>query len=331
MIVDINKPIYSYDDLISDAKALADGYTTLIKYVTIGRSHDNRDIILLKLGWGRKHLLFCAGVHGRESINSIALMGIIEYYAQVYIGYHNSRNVSERRLLYYKPDNSEPAYIEPDCSDEHDKTVLRRCVAELLQTYTILFIPLLNPDGYMAAVSGYDEIRDSALRAAAIKSSIPSYEWKYNARGADINRNFPSRLWKPKFKGDYAASENETKALIYVFHHYRIKIFIDLHSRGNSIYYYRNRMPKIYNDRQLKLAQRLKEITGYSLIPPEEEIEAHDSGGNSVHYFSEHFGRPAITIETVEDEAGLPLDIKYRREVIDTLKPVVFELGSLII
>lgn len=325
MIVDINKPVYSYDDLISDANVLAKEYNSLIKYVTIGRSHDNRDIILLKLGRGRKHMLFCAGVHGRESINPIALMGIIEYYARMYADYLDNDGMQGLRDAIAVPDKEKSDY-----SREYNATVLRRCIAELLNTYTILFIPLLNPDGYMAALSGFDEIRDAALRAA-IAGDIPYREWKYNARGVDINRNFPSRLWKPKFKGDYAASEYETRALIYVFHHYRIKAFVDLHSRGNSIYYYRSRMPKIYNDRQLKLARRLNEITGYRLVPPEEEIDAGDSGGNTVHYFSEHFNRPALTIETVEDEAEFPLDIKYRMEVIDTLKPVVFEMGSLII
>ena len=103
--------------------------------------------------------------------------------------------------------------------------IFKRCVYELLQTYTILMIPLLNPDGYMISLYGHYAVNNSTLQNK-IKKMNPNYaEWKYNSRGIDINRNFPSRLWKPKKQGDYAASENETKALIQVFHHYRIRCF----------------------------------------------------------------------------------------------------------
>ena len=72
MIIDFSKPMYSYEDLITDSKVLVKEYNKIIKYVTIGTSHDNRDIVILKLGTG-KYILFCGGVHGRENINPIVL------------------------------------------------------------------------------------------------------------------------------------------------------------------------------------------------------------------------------------------------------------------
>lgn len=330
MIVNLSEPVYSYDKLISDAGALAERFHTLVQYVTIGRSHDNRDILLLKLGNGRKHILFCAGVHGRESINTIVLMKLIEYYAELYVNYQDNRqNTSQdkRDGLLYTGNHLSPLPL----GEQYKQNIFEKCVYELLNTFTILFLPLLNPDGYMIAMTGFQSIRDGTIREAAEGKGTGYESWKYNARGIDINRNFPSKLWKPKEPGDYAASENETKALIYVFHHYRIKGFIDLHSRGNEIYYYRSTMSQIYNDRQLRIATRLKEITGYGLVPPEEEVDPGDSGGNTVHYFSEHFYQLALTIETVEEEADFPLDNHCRQIVFDDLKLVVFELGSLII
>ncbi|HWT75086.1 MAG TPA: M14 family zinc carboxypeptidase, partial [Mobilitalea sp.] len=150
-------------------------------------------------------------------------------------------------------------------------------------------------------------------------------------RGVDINRNFPSKLWRPKYKGDYPASENETKALIYVFHSYKSKGFLDFHSRGKQIYYYRSQMSDYYNEKQLRIAVRLSEITNYTLVPPEEEIDPGDTGGNTVHYFAEHFNKPALTLETVDEDAELPLDERYRFPTFDEIKLVVSEFGSLII
>lgn len=307
MIVDLYSREYSYDKFISDAGALAEGFHTLIENVTIGKSHDNRDIVLMKLGNGAKHILYCAGVHGRENINPIVLMKIIESYAETYEDYQNKKPGTYDRIIYEK------------------------CVYELLQTFTFLFVPILNPDGYEISLNGFGAINDDVLREKAVRRGTCHTQWKYNARGIDINRNFPSRLWKPKFKGDYAASENETKALIYVFHHYRSRGFVDIHSRGNSIYYYRHTMHPLYNERQRKIAERLKLITGYGLVPPEEETDTGDSGGNTVHYFSEHFNRPALTIETTPEEADFPLDIRYRHIVYNDLMPVIFELGSLLL
>ncbi len=323
MVVNLEEPLYSYDKLISDAKALAEQYHKLIQYVTIGRSHDNRDIVMLKLGIGKKYILFCSGVHGRETINPIVLMKLTEFYAEHYEKYGNEKEQEQIRRQLIEPSG----YLE----EEYWRMLFGRCISELLQTFTLLIIPLLNPDGYMLSLLGYEAIRNQELRQNAIAKNLPYKEWKYNARGVDINRNFPSRLWRPKGPGDYAASEQETRTLIGVFNQYRIRGFIDLHSRGKSIYYYRSRMPELYNERQLKAANRLKEITKYELMPPGDEIDPGDTGGNTVHYFSEHFYKLALTIETVEEEAGFPLDNRYRSSTFEELKLMFFELGSLLI
>jgi g-D-glutamyl-meso-diaminopimelate peptidase len=130
---------------------------------------------------------------------------------------------------------------------------------------------------------------------------------------------------------DTPASENETKALIKLFHDYRTKGFLDFHSRGKQIYYYRSQMPDSYNKKQLEIASRFQNITDYVLMAPEEEIETGDSGGNTVHYYSETFKKPALTIETVEEEATFPMNWQYRLQTFEELKNLIFEFGSMII
>lgn len=320
MIIGFDDPVYSYDKLIEDAQTLSKQYRKILEYVTIGRSHDNRDIALLKLGKGKKYMICCAGVHGRETVNPVVLLRIIEFYAQSYTCYKQQKSILMSKLYY-------PA---KNLISEYERMLYAACIYELLQTYTILFVPLLNPDGYMISLSGFDCIRDEKLRDKCKFMGLEHQEWKFNARGIDINRNFPSRLWREKFEGDSPASENETKALINLFHEYKSLGFLDFHSRGRQIYYYRSQMPESYNKRTLAIAKRLKKITDYRLVVPEDEIEPYDSGGNTVHYYSENFGKPALTIETVDEEAAFPLDISCRAITYEEIMPVIFEFGALI-
>lgn len=276
-MVDFNKTLYLYDDYINDIKKLQKKNKKNLKCITIGHSHDNRDIFLLKLGKGKKKIFISSGVHGRESINIIAIMKIIE------------------DLLINKEDN-------------------------ILSKFTFYIIPLLNPDGYMIALNGFNEIRNTRLRDICKKKDIPYLEWKYNARGVDINRNFPSVLWLAKDIYDYVASENETKILMKVFKKYKTIGYFDIHSRGNEIYYYRNAMDDEYNELQLYIAANLSYKMGYRLVEPEQEINQNDTGGNTVHYYSEYYDKPAITIETIDEDERFPLDIKLRHVVYEDLQ-----------
>jgi len=321
MIIDLNQSYDSYDKYITDAKRLAKQYEPILQCVKIGQSHDNRDIILLKLGIGKQTMICCSGVHARENINPIVILRIVEYYADFYVNHKQQRFTLKNKL------HKETLHLKY----EYEQMLYGACIYELLQTYTILFVPLLNPDGYMISLKGFGEIRDLSLRQKCMDLQISNYEWKFNARGIDINRNFPSKLWQSKFEGDIPASENETIALISLFRKYQTKGFIDFHSRGKQIYYYRSMMPESYNKKQLEIANRLTQTTNYELIPPENEIDSGDVGGNTVHYYSENFYKPALTIETVEEEAEFPLDHEYRFSTFEELKLVIVEFGSMII
>lgn len=173
-------------------------------------------------------------------------------------------------------------------------------------THTLLIIPLLNPDGY------------------EYRKHVP--DWKENGRGVDINRNFPSLTWKSKHPGDFYESEPETHALINVLNTTSPSIYIDFHSRGECIFYHRQTMDSVYNARQYALAKKIQAVTGYELVPPEEEIDPNDSGGNTVHYASEYLHIPAITVETVVNEAPFPLVPEYIEQVFKQIYKIPFSL-----
>ena len=68
-------------------------------------------------------------------------------------------------------------------------------VKELLDNVTLYIVPSVNPDGMEIAIQKEAAIKDDNLRAAL--RPIPGYyvQWKANARGVDINRNFPCQTW----------------------------------------------------------------------------------------------------------------------------------------
>mgnify|MGYP001171378731 CR=1 FL=1 len=321
MFIDLDKSIYTYDEIVSASRELEKQYGDILKCVTIGKSHDNRDIVLLKLGLGQNHLVCSAGVHGRETINPVVLVKVVEYYAMLYRSHESS----------FKKSKSQEISMLYRCKMKYGQILLCRCVYELLKTYTILFVPLLNPDGYMIALEGFDIINDTYLREYCKKVDLPHKEWKFNGRAVDINRNFPSKLWVKKNDLDEVASENETNALMDVFNKYSPLGYLDFHSRGESIYYYRSTMSVDYNNRQLEIANKLVDMIDYNLMEPEEEIDIGDSGGNTVHYFSEYFNKPTFTIETVEEIAVFPLNPDYRQKAFNDAILIILEFGSLII
>jgi Zinc carboxypeptidase. len=271
---------YTYQDIMKEIKRIAATYQDVISYHTIGKSHDDREIPMLMLGSGAKCLVCTAGVHGRESVNPVVFLKMIEEYCVAYAA-------------------GAMWNIHIDMSS-------------LLSRYAICFIPLLNPDGYAIAIEGFDVIRNMTLRKKNKELNIPAKEWKRNGRGIDINRNFPSFSYAPIHADDSAGSEKETKALIKVFQKYEMGAYLDFHSRGKIIYYFRAALGEAYNRNSHAMARQLQRSCQYDMGTAREEFLTENSGGNTVHYFSEKFNLPAITVETIAEEAKFPLDLCYQ-------------------
>lgn len=279
---------YTYEMIFNEMKRLANEYHHLLTCRVIGHSHDDRSIPMISLGRGNEILFCTAGVHGREIVNPVILLKMIEEYAQTY---------NAGILL----------------DDQYD-------VFKLMQKYSVFFIPLVNPDGYEIATRGFDAIRNPRLRQALRIRQISHENWKYNARGVDINRNFPCKSYIQQQYTEYPGSENETRALIHVFQDYDSVGYIDFHSRGKIIYYYRQAMPYQYNQQSYRLARYLQKISHYSLGKKEEEFFSSMNGGNSVHYYSEATGCPAITVETVDENAKFPLSVAHQESAYEEVK-----------
>ena len=151
-------------------------------------------------------------------------------------------------------------------------------VKELLNKCSLCILPLVNPDGYETVLQVLNSIRNPILRQLCKMRGIGAEHWKYNARGVDINRNFPCKSYIQQQLGEYPASENETRALMKVFEEYETVGYIDFHSRGRIIYYYRQAMPFSYNQRNHKLARYMQKLSDYSIGKREEEYMSRLNG-----------------------------------------------------
>lgn len=266
---------------------------------TIGYSEDLRPIYSLQIGNGTKTLIFLAGVHARETINPAVLIRLAEDAAM-----YEENTSSEKNVLFSK--------------------------------FRFVFVPLLNPDGYEICRAGFPMIRNAKLRGTALINTYPKETgknilWKENARGIDLNRNFPAVSYLPEKSGDYAGSESETRAFIQLVKKSQNAGLVDFHSRGEVIYYYRRAMSKSYNDRQLYLAELISKASGYRIGTPEDEFGQDMRGGNSVHFYSEYTKEPALSVETVPEFAEFPLESKWIAVVYEQIKeiPYVFANGLL--
>lgn len=245
-----------------------------------GESVQGRPIYSLSVGKGETALICTGGVHGRESINPSVLVKMTKKYCEKYTK-----------------------------SNSKDKQIAR------LNTYRILFIPLLNPDGYEVACNGFGKIKDPKRRNAAIKKGIHWSEWRLNSRGIDLNRNFPCQSYCKQNVNDEPFSEVESRILASVFKREPSIGYLDFHSRGKELYWYRAAMDEDYNKKQKEIAERLHDACGYRVGTPQDEMQDAASGGNTVQYYAEQYKLPAITIETVEEEAVFPLKDHYLEEV----------------
>lgn len=291
-LIHLNKS-YTYEEIIESIYLLGETYSGILKVNIIGESHDERKILMMELGLGKEALICSAGVHGRETVNPILLLAMIEEYCK--------------------------AFMKKEYIKEYE-------VFSLLEQYKICFIPLLNPDGYVIAMESFNKIRNPILRQSAKMKNISHEHWKYNGRGVDINRNFPAKSYVQQQPDEYPVSEKETRALVEVFKKYKFSAYLDFHSRGKVIYYYRGAMSFVYNQRQQYYAEHLQNISHYMLGKKEEELDSKLSGGNTVHFFSEYCKKPAITVETVEDEAEFPLSTHYQKRSFEEIHTIPLEM-----
>lgn len=142
---------------------------------------------------------------------------------------------------------------------------------KLLQSNKYVAVPIVNVD-----------VREAIIKNQSKWTTYSGEIWKAYINGADGNRNFPGLSWgeltkgnklskdflrKPAYAfypGNYAGSNNETKALMKFLYHYIVvenaKCLLDMHQQGSVIYAGKEWAPKEQNQKGINLRKKVLDL-----------------------------------------------------------------------
>ena len=229
--------LYEYGTMEKELRNLLYQYQEKLWIDSLGKSFDDREIYRIIVGnrTAEKKILFTGAIHGREYMTAKLLVKQTEYFLQ---------NICKNGIENYD--------------------------------VAIHIIPMVNPDGAALCHRGINGIRNKKLKEKLLAMKEEDFmKWKSNARGVDLNRNFPA-FWEEyqcekqepsseQYKGECPESEVETKFLTKLTRKEKFQATISYHSSGEVIYWDFGQQGKLREDTK-KLAKIIGDTTGYELI-----------------------------------------------------------------
>jgi len=268
---------YGSAQLARDIERLKREYPFLTETV-IGRSVLGKPIHALRLGEGGFRLHVNGTVHANEWITALALMRFVEEYARA-CKRHGPIGGKSAAALY------------------------RRC--------TLWIVPMANPDGADLSQTGLAPDHPGYKDLLRWNRGSRRFDrWKANARGVDLNDQFPAH-WEEERKrrgrtgpgprdygGPAPLSEPEAQALAAFVRDIDCHAAISFHTQGEEIYWnYRGLEPEASE----RWARRLAQAAGYRPV----RLEGSDAGFKD--WFIAEFRRPGLTVELGWGRNPLPL------------------------
>ncbi len=262
---------YSYAEMADDIVRLSRKYPGIVHYNVIGKSEDGRNLYEVTVGnrSASRSILVVSALHAREYMASLLCMNQIEYYARNYREEIDSRKVSD--------------------------VFNRVCVR---------YIPMANPDGVMISQQGISQIRSKKLqkKLKKISKGTNTALWKANARGVDLNDNFPyefqvkGKAGSQGYSGVRPANSREAGAIvrrIKALKGYHLKAVVNYHAMGSVIYGSCHREGFANAANTDRMYQTAREVTGYSSAGN----NGSHNGGGLREYVMYHLQLPSITLE----------------------------------
>lgn len=252
-----------------------------LRVIPVGGSALGHAIPALVLEKGEETVVIAAAFHGQEWITTLVTLRLCEELCGAI------------------------AKGEPLC----ELDIRRVCAGRRL-----VLVPQVNPDGVNIALHGASAAGRYAPAVQRLGGDQPG-RWQANARGVDLNHNFPAgweelrRMEREKgiagpsprqWGGPSPASEPETQALMALCRRLRPRHVVALHTQGEEIYWkYGARTPR----RAHLMAQVMADASGYQAALPS-GLASH---GGFKDWFIEETGRPGFTLEMGRGENPLPL------------------------
>ncbi|MBM7690747.1 hypothetical protein JOC77_000150 [Peribacillus deserti] len=268
-IVNPNKT-YTYSHMASDISKLKKAYPDLIQVKVIGKSEFGRNIYAVGLGKGKATAFINGSHHAREWLTTNLNMYMLNRYADA-----------------YKRGTSIKGYN----------------VRTVLNSSTLWFVPMVNPDGVTLQQSGLKAFPASS-HAGLIKMNNGSKNfkrWKSNAKGVDLNRQYDAK-WagteSPKapsykdYKGKAPHTASEVKAVLSLVNSIDADMALSYHTTGKILFWnYEQTGSRLTRDKNL--AKKLSTMTGYRMYTP----SSFKNAAGFSDWFSRKKLRTAITVE----------------------------------
>jgi g-D-glutamyl-meso-diaminopimelate peptidase len=265
------KQVYSYSKMISDIRKLKSTYPGIVNVKIIGKSEYGRNIYAVSLGKGPAKTFINGAHHAREWLTTTLNMYMINQYAEAYKKNQKINGYDARKIL---------------------------------NSTTIWFVPMVNPDGVTLQQKGPGAFPKS-VRKSLIKMNNGSKNfkrWKANGKGIDLNRQYNAG-WKnikgPKkpsyknYKGKKPEQAKETKAILKFVSKVNPEMAVSYHSSGKILYWNYKQSKSSYK-RDYVYAKKVKKMTGYKLI----YTGKHPTGGGGfTDWFISVKKKPALTPE----------------------------------
>lgn len=274
-LVNDKDTVYCYEDMTADLREIVKKYPGKASLLNLGASEDGRTIWCLRIG------------SSRAGAKLVIDAGI---HAREWLNPLMVMRKSEEILRQYT---------------EYKSALSRVCV---------YVVPMINPDGITISQSGFGAIRSKALRKICKKAKSPSRTWKGNARGVNLNFNFPGgwntekKSKKPdgvSYPGEKAASEKETKVMMrFISGLSGVKAALNYHSMGGILYWnYNVERDEALYARQSSLASKVNDFTKYRLMPKSISTDPNGGFGDWLIYNKKI---PNVTVETGSVPCPLP-------------------------
>lgn len=269
-LVNDKDTVYDYNDLTADLRGLAHKYSGKASLSSIGKSYDDREIWCLRIGNVNA---------GHRLVIDAAI---------------HAREWKNTQVLMRQTEE-----ILREYADHRDR----------LRNVCIYILPMDNPDGVTISQYGYQGIRDKKLQKK-VKKIGNFRRWKNNARGVNLNNNFPAGFYVKKkrkpdsatYPGKKAASEKETKALIRFIERVRPDTVLNLHSTGSILYWDFN-VDGSLHQKQYNLAKKIHSFNRYRMMP---KGGSTDKRGGFADWLVYEKKIPSVTVETGSVPCPLP-------------------------
>ena len=246
----------------------------------LGTSVLGRPLPLIKLGTGRRKVLYVGTHHAMEWITSALLARFV------------------RELCH---------------SIEHDGYVGHLHCKSIFNTHTLYVVPTLKPDGTEYQIHGVERQNPLFDRLLVMNGGSDDLShWQANARGVDLNHNYdigfeeyqntdaPREGASTKYAGEHPESEPEVHLLCnFIRYHEDLLGVMTLHTQGREIFYGKKGARPQKCD---QIAARLSRLTSYSLSTPSKSA----AYGGLSDWCNEKMNLPAFTVECGKGKNPLP-------------------------